>query len=80
VTVFLLLTVIGLTPGTDSINGRVVEFAVSKVGQGVASGECTALATEVLRELKTLGDVRPGDIIQPSLSGGGFGTMGLWSL
>jgi hypothetical protein len=62
------------------LNEKIVEFARSKLGHGVGNGECRALVAEALRyaaarrpgagqgmwgdELKSLRDVRPGDILQ----------------
>jgi hypothetical protein len=62
------------------LNDKVLEFARSKVGQKVGDGQCSTLAAQGLRraggrvrrgddgtwgdELKSLLDVKPGDILQ----------------
>jgi len=63
-----------------SLNEKVVEFARSRVGQVVGDGQCSSLVAAALRdsgarrsrhgaagwgeELKSLREVRPGDILQ----------------
>lgn len=73
----LVLMLVGLVPPQGSVCDRVLEFARSKLGQKVGDGECSALAAAALRyagatkrgrawgeELGSIGDVRPGDILQ----------------
>jgi hypothetical protein len=79
-TMLFALVFIGLHRGPTPVNDLVVDFARSKLGQKVGSGECTALAREALRhagakppgrglaswgeEVDDLKDARPGDILQ----------------
>ena len=76
----LALVFIGLSREPTPVNDLVVDFARSKLGQKVGSGECTDLAVEALRhagaklpgrgqaswgeEVDDLKDARPGDILQ----------------
>jgi hypothetical protein len=76
----LALLAIGLLAEPLPLNEQVVAFARSKLGQRVGNGECTTLVAAALRhagarlpgrgqgawgrELKSLGEAQPGDILQ----------------
>jgi hypothetical protein len=80
VTSLATAVLLGLLADPLPVNEQVVAFARSQLGQRVGNGECTALVARALRhagarlhgrgqgawgrELKSLGEARPGDILQ----------------
>src|SRR3954451_22852116 len=76
----LAVLIILLCGSDASLNDKVVEFARAKLGQVVGDGQCSSLVSAALRnsgarrprrgapgwgeELKSLREVRPGDILQ----------------